>query len=417
MLDLRYIRENLDEVRESVTKRGLKVDLARFLVLDKERSELIQSVETLRSQTKPEGKPTPEELKKLQDLKKTFNEKQLKLDKVEEEFEALYLQIPNLIHPDVPTGDESKGKELKKVGEPPKFSFKPLDHLELGKRLDLLDFDRAAKVTGSRFYYLKNEAVELELALIRYVMDILRAEGFIFMDTPDLARNEILDGIGFAPRGNESNVYNIEGTDLSLSATAEITLGGYHSDEILDHKALPLKYAGLSRCFRREGGTYGQESKGLYRVHQFTKLEMFIYCLPSESAKLHDYLLELEEKVFSGLGFAYRVLDVASGDLGASAYRKYDVEVWMPGRDSYGEVTSTSNTTDFQARRLSIRFRNSEGRLEFAHTLNGTAIAVNRPILAILENYQQSDGSVKIPAVLHPYLSFKEILPKTAGKK
>lgn len=408
MLDLKLIRENPDQVRDSIRRRGLKVDLDKFLKLDVERSRLTQEVDTLRSQLKQGSQPGPEELQKLRDHKARLSEQEEALATVLEQWGTLYRQIPNLIHPEVPAGtDDSANQELRKVGEPPSFDFTPKDHLELGTALDLIDFERGAKVSGGQFYFLKNEAVELELALVRYAVDLLKDEGFTLMDTPDLARNEVLEGVGFMPRGEESNVYNVEGSDLSLVATAEIPLAGYHSDEILD-LSKPVKYAGISRCFRREAGSYGQESRGLYRVHQFTKLEMFIYSRPDQSDGLHEYLLNLEEELLQGLEVSYRVVDVCAGDLGASAYRKFDIEAWMPGRSSYGEVTSTSNTTDYQARRLRIRYRDEAGT-RYAHTLNGTAIAISRTLLALLENHQQADGSVGVPEALHPYLSFTEI--------
>ena len=286
--------------------------------------------------------------------------------------------------------------------------------------MDLIDFERGTKVSGAKFYYLKNEAVFLEQSLIMYALNILRKHGFTTFITPDIAREEILKGIGFNPRGNESNVYAIEDEGTCLVATAEITLGGYHSGEILDKSKLPLMYCGLSHCFRREAGAAGQFSKGLYRVHQFDKVEMFVYCLPEQSDSLHEKLRLIEEEIFSGLGLPFRVVDTCTGDLGAPAYRKWDLEAWMPGRadenhpdGDYGEVTSTSNCTDYQARRLNVKYHDDDGKNKYVHMLNGTAVAVGRAMLSILENYQNEDGSVTIPEVLVPYCGFDKIGPKT----
>jgi seryl-tRNA synthetase len=265
---------------------------------------------------------------------------------------------------------------------------------------------------GSNFYYLKNEAALLEMALCQYAVSRLVPQGFVPIATPDIARDAILDGIGFAPRGPETQVYSIEGTDLSLVGTAEITLGGYHSDEILDAAQLPLKYLGLSHCFRTEAGAYGKESRGLYRVHQFTKAEMFVICRPGDSAAMHEMIRSLEEELYQGLNIAYRVVNVCSGDLGAPALKKYDLEAWMPGRGGYGEVTSCSNCTDYQSRRLNIRFRPEPGAApQFVHMLNGTAMAVSRALIAIYENYQQVDGSIAIPSALVPWMAGIERIP------
>ncbi|MBR7079632.1 MAG: serine--tRNA ligase, partial [Treponema sp.] len=330
-------------------------------------------------------------------------------------------QIPNMAHPDVPIGKlDTENLEVKKVGTPRKFEFKPKDHVELGESLDLIDFDRGTKVSGPKFYYLKNEAVFLEQALIMYALNILRKHNFTTFITPDVAREEILKGIGFNPRGNESNVYAIEEEGTCLVATAEITLGGFHSGEILDKTKLPLYYCGLSHCFRREAGAAGHFSKGLYRVHQFDKVEMFVYCLPEQSDEIHEKLRLIEEEIFTGLGLPFRVVDTCTGDLGAPAYRKWDLEAWMPGRadedhpdGDYGEVTSTSNCTDYQARRLNVKYHDDDGKNKYVHMLNGTAIAVGRAMLAIFENYQNADGSITVPEVLVPYCGFDKIGPKS----
>ena len=331
------------------------------------------------------------------------------------ELEEAARQIPNMVHPKAPVGKlDTENLEVKVVGTPRKFDFEPKDHVQLGESLDILDFDRGTKVSGPKFYYLKNEAVFLEQALIMYALNTLRKHNFEMFITPDVAKEEVLKGIGFNPRGNESNVYSIEEEGTCLVATAEITLGGYHQDEILDKAKLPLLYGGLSHCFRREAGAAGQFSKGLYRVHQFDKVEMFAYATPEQSDEIHEKLREIEEEIFTGLGLPFHVVDTCTGDLGAPAYRKWDLEAWMPGRNGgeYGEVTSTSNCTDYQARRLNIKYKDDDGKNKYVHTLNGTAIAVGRAMLAILENYQNADGSVTIPEVLVPYCGFDKILPK-----
>jgi seryl-tRNA synthetase len=308
---------------------------------------------------------------------------------------------------------------VRKVGEPRSFDFPAKDHVALAEALDLVDFEAGAAVTGKKFYFLKNEGTLLELALVQYAMSTIVGAGFTPVITPDLARVEVLEGIGFIPRDpdpEKRQIYSVEGTDLCLVATAEITLGGMHRDQILDEARLPIKYAGLSHCFRTEAGAPGRDTRGLYRVHQFTKVEMFAFTLPDQSEAIHQEMLALEEKVFQGLGLPYLVIDTCTGDLGGPAYRKYDLEAWMPGRGEkgeYGEVTSTSNCTDFQARRLNIRSK-SHGQkgTRFVHTLNGTAVACTRALLSVLENYQQADGSVTIPEVLRPWVGKDRIAPR-----
>lgn len=405
------LRKNLTEVKDILKKRNVNSDTEKILDLDAKRSSLILKIENLRAERNK--------------ISKEFNEKNKKrgiaikeeLKIIEPEFEAInselkntLSELPNTLDPHTPIGkDEKDYKELKKFGKLPKFNFQPLDHLEIGKKLDLIDFDKGAKVASSQFYYLKNDAVLLEYALIQFAFETLKKEGFTFIETPDLSKKAVLDGIGYKPRGPESQIYTIDGEDLGLIATAEITIGGYHQNEILNYKELPLKYAGISHCFRREAGGYGRYSRGLYRVHQFTKVEMFIYTVPEDSPKMHDYLLSVEEKIYQKLGIPYRVVDVVSGDLGAPAVRKFDIEGWMPGRGEYGEITSTSNCTDYQASRLNIKYRKKDNSTEYVHMLNGTAIAISRALIVILENYQQKDNSVKVPEVLIPYMGKERI--------
>jgi len=424
MVDLKFIKENLEAVKENIRNRHMQADAELVVRLYDERNALIAQVDSLRAQRnenaqRMKGKLTAEERSVLIEegkaLKSRIAELEEKLEQKEKELYREASKIPNMAHPEAPVGKEDKDNlEIRRVGTIPRFDFKPKDHVELGELLDIIDFDTATRVSGTKFYYLKNEGVFLELGLVRYAFDILMKHGFQPFITPDIAKEGIVEGIGFNPRGPESNIYTIEGTDTCLVGTAEITLGGYYADTILDPSRLPIRMAGLSHCFRREAGAAGQFSKGLYRVHQFTKVEMFVYCKPEDSEGWHQRLLGIEEEIFSGLGIPYRVVDTCTGDLGAPAYRKFDLEAWMPGRGEggeWGEVTSTSNCTDYQARRLGIRYK-EEGKNRFVHMLNGTAIAVSRGIIAILENFQEADGSVRIPERLVPYTGFDRIRPK-----
>lgn len=351
-------------------------------------------------------------------LKDEASRLEAELAEAERELRVLACTIPNLVHPDVPVGGEADFRVLRQSGQPSRFDFRAVDHLTLAEGLSLVDFEGGAKVAGPKFYFLKNEAVLLELALQRFAVDVLMEAGFTPFVTPDVARPDILDGIGFDPRGPETQIYSIANEDLCLIGTAEITLGGLYADTLLDEDALPLRLAGLSHCFRTEAGAAGRESRGLYRVHQFSKVEMFAITRPEDSEAMHDELVALEEKIYQSLEIPYRVIDVASGDLGAPAYRKFDLEAWMPGRGEagdWGEITSASNCTDYQARRLGIRFkRKANKRNEFVHTLNGTAVALSRAPIAILENHQRADGSIGIPKALRPYFGRDFIAPRSA---
>ncbi len=424
MLDYKFIKDNLEAVKENIKNRNMNADADKVVELYDKRTSLVTKQQDLQQKRNENAKAMKQKLddEKRAELvnagKKIKDDIQIlekELSQVETALEDAARQIPNMMHPDAPIGKlDTENLEVKKVGTPRVFDFEIKDHVQLAEDLDLLDFDRGTKVSGPKFYYLKNEAVFLEQALIQYALNILRKHGFELFITPDVAREEVLKGIGFNPRGNESNVYSIEDEGTCLVATAEITLGGYHSGEILDKSKLPLLYGGLSHCFRREAGAAGQFSKGLYRVHQFDKVEMFVYSTPEESDKLHLKLREIEEEIFEGLGIPFHVVDTCSGDLGAPAYRKWDLEAWMPGRNGgeYGEVTSTSNCTDYQSRRLNIKYKDDDGKNKYVHTLNGTAIAVGRAMLAIIENYQNADGSVTIPEVLVPFCGFDKISPK-----
>jgi seryl-tRNA synthetase len=424
MLDLRFVRENLDAIRVNVRNRRAQADPDLVVRLYDERNALQQRLDAARAARnanaeRMKAKLTPEERAKLVEEGRRLKEEIAGLESgyaaADAKLVAEALKLPNMSHPDAPVAEgESGNRPVRTWGKATVFSFAPKDHVELGRSLDIIDFDAGARVAGQKFYYLLNEAVLLEQALVRYALDILRSEGFVLLSTPDLAREEIVAGHGFTPRGEESNIYIIEGTDLCLIATAEITLGGYHAGQVLEAERLPLLLCGLSHCFRREAGAAGQFSKGLYRVHQFTKVEMFAYCHPSGSEAMLDRLVGIEERIFQGLELPYRIVDTCTGDLGGPAYRKYDFEAWMPGRGDggeYGEVTSASNCTDFQARRLGIRFREA-GKNAFVHTLNGTAIAVSRALVGLLENFQQPDGSVVLPKKIAAYAGFERIEPK-----
>ena len=405
----------------NIADRFMKADPEAVVRLYKQRTELSTALQMLQQKRNTnaaamKGKLEPEQrnflIEEGKKLKDEIALAEANLADIEKKLDIEVRKIPNMAHPDAPLGKEDKDNlEVKRVGNIPKFDFKPKDHVELGQNLDIIDFDSATKVSGTKFYYLKNQGVYLELGLVRYALDVLQKKGFTPFITPDIAREEILEGIGFNPRGAESNVYTLEGEDSCLVGTAEITLGGYYSNTILPKDKLPLRMAGLSHCFRREAGAAGQFSKGLYRVHQFTKLEMFVYCLPGDSQAIHEELRSIEEEIFTGLNIPFRVVDTCTGDLGAPAYRKWDLEAWMPGRNEgeFGEVTSTSNCTDYQARRLNIRYKDDDGKNKFVHMLNGTAIAVSRAIIAILENFQQADGSVRLPRALVPYCGFEVI--------
>ncbi|MEN3012127.1 MAG: serine--tRNA ligase [Dictyoglomus thermophilum] len=424
MIDIKVLRENPELMKENIVLRNLdpnKYDVDYILELDAKRRSLQKELDTLKAQRnkisqeigKRKGEEREELIKEAKTLKEKIEELEKEYEKIEKELYLKLWQLPNFLSPKAPKGkDEKDNIEIKRWGNIKTFTFTPKDHLDLALLNDLVDFERGSKVTGSNFYYLKNEAVLLEFALFRLVIDTLLPEGFKLFITPDLARMEIIDGIGFQPRGPEAQIYRVEDTDLGLIATAEITLGGYHKDEILDELDLPLKYLGFSHCFRTEAGAYGRYNRGLYRVHQFSKAEIFIICRPEDSEEMHEYILSLEEKIFQKLEIPYRVVDICSGDLGAPAARKFDIEAWMPGRGDFGEVTSCSNCTDYQARRLNIRFRRVTGEVEYVHMLNGTAIAISRALIAILENYQQEDGSILIPKVLQPYIGISEIKPK-----
>jgi seryl-tRNA synthetase len=430
MLDAAFIRDHQDAVKENCRNRNVKADVDRVIALDDERRRLIQQTDVVKQRRNEVSELIPKEkdparkkelIAEGKRLREQIGPQEQQLKQVEEQLHAVLLTIPNMTHPDAPVGTTAAdNRVIRRWGELPKFDFPPKDHVALAESLRLVDFEAGASVAGQKFYYLTNEAALLELALVQYAMSTLVQEGYTPVITPDVARAEILEGIGFIPRDpdpEKRQIYTLADTDLCLIATAEITLGGMHRDRIFDELDLPRNYVGLSHCFRTEAGAPGRDTRGLYRVHQFTKVEMFVFCTPDQSEEEHLRLLGIEEKIFQGLGLPYQVIDTCTGDLGGPAYRKYDLEAWMPGRGEggeYGEVTSTSNCTDYQARRLNIRYRVASQKkgTKIVHTLNGTAVACTRAILAILENYQQADGSVLIPKVLQAWVGKDRIKPR-----
>ena len=415
MIDPRLLRDDPDAIRESLARRGSKVDLDAVIALEASLRAARQNAEELRARQKEsgreiaglEGKAKDEAIAGVADLAAQVKEAAADVDRLESDFDSAILEVPNLVAQDAAEGfGEEDSLEIKRVGEP---LTEGSDHAMLGEMLGIIDTVRATKVSGSRFGYLKGKGAMLEFSLVRWAMDHLVVEGFTPMVPPVLVREEALVGTGFFPEAREQ-VYEIPKDELFLVGTAEVPLAAYHTDEILESDGLPLRYAGFSTCFRREAGTYGKDTAGIFRVHQFDKVEMFVFTMPGESAAEHDRLLAVEEKLVGELEIPYRVVNVAAGDLGASAAKKYDIEAWFPGEQAYREITSCSNTTDYQARRLRIRTRSEKGN-EVVHTLNGTACAVGRTILALLENHQQPDGSVVIPEALRRYTGFDVIEP------
>ena len=341
-----------------------------------------------------------------------YKELLAKADDLDEQFNAQWITLPNMTDPTAADGlDEDDAIEIKRVGEPPVFGFDAADHVDLGADLDIVDIARATKMSGSRFALIKGKLVLLELALVRWVMENLSGHGFTPIIPPVLVREHALFGTGFFP-GDRDQVYSVEQDDLYLVGTSEVPLAAMHGDEILNSTDLPLRYAGFSTCFRVEAGTYGKDTRGMFRVHQFDKVEMFSFVRPDRSKEEHEYLLEREEELVRDLEIPYRVVNVAAGDLGSSASKKYDIEAWFPGQDRYREITSTSNTTDFQSRRLKIRYKDDEGKNHLVHTLNGTAVAVGRTLIALMENHQDGEGSIRIPKALVPYTGFESIDPE-----
>lgn len=403
MLDINFIRQNPERVKQGAKDKGVQVDIDHLLELDRQRRGLIQKSENLRAQQKKLGK---DNIEKAKDLKESFRSLAEELDRVEKEFNELMRRIPNLPLPDVPIGkDETENKVIEKRGKIPELKFLRKDHLEIGESLNLIDVKRAAKVAGARFSYLKKEAALLEFALINFVSEILTKKSFIPVMPPVMIKPEMAQGMGYIEQTNNEDAFFLPEDKLYLIGTSEQTLGAMHAQEIFEEKDLPKRYFGFSTCFRREAGSYGKDTRGIFRVHQFDKVEMFIFAKPENSKEEHQLLLSIEKELMDKLGLPYQVVRICSGDMAKPTASQYDIETWIPSQNRYRETHSTSNCTDFQARRLDIRYRNSKtNKLKFVHTLNGTAFAIGRTLIAILENYQRKDGKIDVPKVLQKYL-------------
>ncbi len=415
MLDIRFIRENPQKVQQNAENKGYKsLSVEKLLELDISKRELQTQVDELRERRNQNaakmkgGKLDQATIDEGKQIKVQLAEREGYLASADKELTDMLWQVPNMTFDDVPLGGEEGSVEIKKVGEQ---TTGAKDHLDFALERDWVDFERGAKVAGAKFYYLKGDLALLENAITQYALDFVTKKGFTFMTVPNMVNQRTMTGTGFAPRtSDQSDEYAIEGEDLSLIATAEIPLTGYHADEIIDEKNLPKLYVGLSPCYRREAGTYGKHTRGLFRVHQFNKLEMYAFTLPEKSKEMHEQILAIEEELWQSLEIPYHVINIASGDLGAPAAKKYDIEYWSPVDGIYRELTSCSNCTDFQARNLNIRVRRADGSVEVLHTLNGTAVSLARSLVTILEHYQAEDGKLRVPEVLRPYLGGREIL-------
>jgi len=413
MLDIKFIRENPGKLKKALKNRGVIFDVDYFLKIDEEKRKKIKEIEEMRHRQKDLDRG---EMKEAKNLKNQRKEKEKILSEIEAETDILLKQIPNLSLEDVPFGkDESANKILREVGEKPKFDFKPREYMEIAEKLDLLDIKRAAKVSGSRFGYLKNDAVLLELALIQFVFEsLVKKYNFIPVIPPVMIKEEMMQGMGYLEKSKIKNqkskmneeIYFLRNDELVLVATSEQSIGPMHSGEILKEEELPKRYIGFSTCFRREAGSYGKDTSGILRVHQFDKMEMFIFAKPEDSEKEHQLMLKIEEELMQALKISYRVVQLCTGDLAWPSAATYDIEAWLPGQNQYRETHSTSNCTDYQSRRLNIRYKPAN---RFVHTLNGTATALGRTIIAVIENYQQKDGTVLVPEVLRKYLN-KDII-------
>jgi len=418
MLDIKFIRENVNLVKESGRKKGFEVDIDALLALDEKRRELIHESESLRAEQKRgskelgklKGKEKEAALAKLKDMSDRVKGLNEELRAAEADYNGLMLRVPNVPAPDVPEGtDDSQNVEIRRWGEPRKFDFKPEDHIELGRALDIIDIPRGVKLGGTRSYFLKGDGALLENALMQFGLDYITKKGFTILSGPVLVKDFAMYGTAFFPFGEEQS-YRVEKDELNLVGTSEVFVTSYHSEEMLKEEDLPLLYAALSTCFRREAGTYGRDTKGAYRVHQFQKVEQVVLCKADEeeSRRQHEFILKNSEGILQALNLPYRVVTCCTGDLGLGQVVKFDLEAWMPSRDSYGETNSASRYHDFQARRLNIRYRDGDGATHFVHTLNHTVVASTRLIIAIVENYQQADGSIVIPEVLRPYMGGRE---------
>lgn len=410
MLDINFIRNNQSLVEKSAHEKGYyDVDISKLIELDDRRKVLAKQADDLRadrnslSAKMKNGKPDPELIAQVKDIKAQLAEIEPELSELEVTIRNQLKRVPNVIFDDVPLGGEECNAEVAKWGE---HKTDGVDHLDYAISRNWVDFERGAKVAGAKFYYLRDELALLENALLQFGIKKVLEHGFHFMTVPDMVSSEILEGCGFNPRSSQqSDEYYIEGEDLAMIATAEMPLTGFHMNEIIDEKDLPLCYAGYSACFRKEAGTYGKHTRGLFRVHQFNKLEMYVFCLPEKSREMHEKIRSIEEEIWQELDIPYHVINNAAGDLGSPAAKKYDIEYWSPVDQKYRELTSCSNCTDFQARSLNIRVRRNDGSVEALHTLNGTAISLARTMVAIIENYAVKDGKLRVPEVLKPYLN------------
>jgi seryl-tRNA synthetase len=416
MIDIKLLRENPNLIKEALRKRGVEVDIDYLLELDKRKRELQKKVENLRAQQNaisPLARDNPELLEKGKRLKQEIKKLEEQRRGIEMEFRNIFMLIPNLPLEDTPVGkDETENVVVSKWGKPKEFSFKPKDHLELGKLWDLIDIERATKISGTRFGILKNEAALLEIALIKFTFDFLVGKyNFIPIIPPILIRAEMMKGMGYIDTEKDlQERYFLEKDNLFLVGTAEQAIGPMHKDEIFEEKELPKRYLGFSTCLREEAGSYGKDTRGIFRVHQFDKIEMFSFTKPEDSKKEHLFLLDLQKKLMRTLKIPFRVVQVCTGDLSRPSASTFDIEAWIPSQQKYRETHSCSNCTDFQARRLNIRFRRKKkNKIEFVHTLNGTAFAIGRTLIAIFENYQQKDGRIIVPKVLRRYTGFKVI--------
>lgn len=417
MLDINFIRENSEVVKNACKNKNVQISVDLILDLDKEKRGLMTEIENLKAEQNKISRGGKDNLvlkNQAKEIKEKIKELQPKLEATERELKGLLLELPNIPFDDVPVGkDDSENVIAREVGKKPIWVFaKPKDYMELGEKLDLIDTERAGKVAGSRFGYIKNELALLEFALIKLVMDTVKKYNFSPVIPPVLLKDEMARGTGYFEATEEKEAYYLPEDKMYLAGTSEQSLVSMHADEVLTEKDLPKRYVGFSTCFRREAGSYGKDTKGILRVHQFDKLEMVIFSRQEDSKKEHELILSIEEKLMKDLKLPYQVIDICTGDLGRPAAKKYDIETWLPSENRYRETHSCSNCTDFQARRLNIRYKDKNNKMQFVHTLNGTAFAIGRILIMIIENYQQKDGSIKVPKALQKYAGFKVIKPK-----
>lgn len=414
MIDIQIIRENPERVAEKSKQKGYDVDITQLLGFDEKRRSLQGEVDALRQQrneiaaSMKGGRPSDEMIAKGKEIKDQLANLEHQLSSIEQETTALMQRVPNIAFDDVPLGGEEDSVEIKQWGDQPTGA---VDHLDFALERDWVDFERGAKVAGAKFYFLKGDLALLENAVTQYALDFIVKKGFTYMTVPHMVNSHVATGTGFAPRtSDQGDEYYIEGEDLSLIATAEMPLTGYHADEIIDEAKLPLLYVGLSPCYRKEAGTYGKHTRGLFRVHQFNKLEMYAFTTPEQSIEMHERILAIEEELWQSLAVPYHVVNIAAGDLGAPAAKKYDIEYWSSVDQKYRELTSCSNCTDFQARNLNIRVRAKDGSVKVLHTLNGTAVSLARSLIALIEHNQNQDGGLNIPEVLRPYMGGRDVI-------